>query len=270
MKTKNPVSEPEPPKTITLYQYMSWENVEKVFTDWALKATLPHHTNDPFEMMPAQGCHDMFDAVQEKNTHNCFLCFSHDLYSAALWGHYANSHHGVCLEFEFPIEYMRGQNIIIQYARKKYLLFKVQYKNERFFYDPNQETAQWDFLTELPGLYARKDPSWSFEKEYRICERILNASFVRQGMVFFRHPLQCLTKVFVGIRAPWTIFYLRKMIEQSLTNCPFFTLINEIDYPSIKEDRRIVLTQMQCHDTEFKVVPSDISTDILLLNKEDS
>lgn len=270
MPTEPTASDSVPPKTITLYQYMSWENAEKVFTDWALKATLPHHTNDPFELMPAQGCHKMFDVFQEKNTHNCFLCFSHDLYSAALWGHYANSHHDVCLEFEFPIEYVRNNHILIRYAGKGYVLLKVQYEKERFFYDPNQETLPWEFLSELFEIYARKDPSWSFEKEYRICERILNASYVRQGMVFFRHPMQCLTKVFVGVRAPWTIFYLRKIIEQSLVNCPFFTLINEIDYPSIKEDRRIVLTQMKCHDTEFKVVPSDISTDILLLNKDNA
>lgn len=82
---------------IRLYLFMRAEHLSSVFTNDALKVVLPEECNDPMEFTVAHS-----EKPQEKLLEPIgMLCFSADYKNSAMWGHYADSHKGVCLEFEF-------------------------------------------------------------------------------------------------------------------------------------------------------------------------
>lgn len=82
---------------IRLYLFMRAEYLSSVFANDALKVVLPEECNDPMEFTAVQS-----ETPQEKISEPIgMLCFSADYKNSAMWGHYADSHKGVCLEFEF-------------------------------------------------------------------------------------------------------------------------------------------------------------------------
>lgn len=82
---------------IRLYIFMRVESLKRVFENDALKVVLPEECNDPMEFTVAHSDNPMVKLKEPIG----MLCFSADYKNSAMWGHYADSHKGVCLEFEF-------------------------------------------------------------------------------------------------------------------------------------------------------------------------
>lgn len=81
-------------------------------------------------------------------------CFSENNKSKLMWGHYANSYSGVCIEYDFTKikdeQFRRGIN-------------KVIYSNKR----PKREDYDNDYDYTIAVL-ATKSEEWSYEKEWRL------------------------------------------------------------------------------------------------------
>ena len=85
---------------IHLYLFMRAECLTKVLENDALKVVLPEECNDPMEFTVAYSDDPMVKLSEPIG----MLCFSADYKNSAMWGHYADSHKGVCIEFEFKAQ----------------------------------------------------------------------------------------------------------------------------------------------------------------------
>ncbi len=269
--------------SIILYQYMSWENAEKVFTNWELKATLPHHTNDPFELMisddePSESqANVLCSSRHEKQCNLCFLCFSKVNASAALWGHYGDSHQGICLQFTFPLTFIDWRENEIHHgyinANKTFpgVLYKVTYRHERFC-SKNVHTDDYTTLLDngtklavpFHGLASIKDESWAFEQEYRIITDIGSASRLHNGMVFYNAPMDYLTGIDLGIRCKHNIHYVQWWLQHTLKKNKPKILLN-----GTPEKDKVTIRQMVPSRTTFEVEPAEGETSIFIRHSHD-
>lgn len=255
--------------SITLYQFMSCEDAEKVFTNWDLKATLPHRTNDPFELMfsdaepPESRENICCGSLHETPDDACFLCFSEINTSAALWGHYGDSHQGVCLQFSFPLTYISMEGTKIHHACLNTqtffmgMLCKVHYCQNRFN-SQNRKKEDYTFHVSdklkfpLPfyGLASTKDASWAFEREYRIITNIGSASRRHEDMVFYNVPMNYLSSIDLGMRCKHDIHYVQRWLQHTLKKNNPDILLN--DTP---EKDKVTIRHMVPSGTTFAVEP---------------
>jgi hypothetical protein len=84
------------------------------------------------------------------------LCLSANGRSIPMWAHYANSHWGVCLEFETSGDYV--------FEGKDY--WRVNYppdKHYQKFFEDGKDAKET-----ILGLVLTKSPEWLTEQEYRV------------------------------------------------------------------------------------------------------
>lgn len=83
----------------------------------------------------------------------CALCLSQENSDIAMWSHYANSHKGVCIGFDFAEIENNFQHF-----------YHIKYKSER------PEICMSDRVDPLRFLeaFSVKSPSWEYEKEVRV------------------------------------------------------------------------------------------------------
>ena len=103
--------------------------------------------------------------------YSSIACFSESVYSVLMWSHYANSHKGFALEYDF--------RPTLERPIKNVGLFPVVYSEERF--DISDYIA-WAFLriigfpTKMPDISASiknalwKSDVWAYEKEWRMID----------------------------------------------------------------------------------------------------
>jgi hypothetical protein len=89
-----------------LYHFNSSKHALSNIKKKALKVSLIDRLNDPFECRPAGVLdHDLNEALDGVRTDIAksigMLCLSRDWKHPLMWGHYADSHAGICLGFEF-------------------------------------------------------------------------------------------------------------------------------------------------------------------------
>lgn len=174
------------PKVVDLYIYQPWEIAKKILREWRIKGTNPYRTNDIFEFLPAKKTYNDYT----KHSSHQVICFSRSVSSAAMWGHYADKHKGVCLVFSLPVTPHNEPNYNhwrIEKLHEDFLhncLYNVLYKKNRVvfpdvfpFFNPKV----------IEDLMITKDKSWFFEKEMRLLCLIKHASSTDdEGNIFFQ------------------------------------------------------------------------------------
>ncbi|MDB5048950.1 MAG: hypothetical protein JWO30_2021 [Fibrobacteres bacterium] len=117
-----------------------------------LKFSNPLTYNDPFE---ANYIGEKFEWEKLKNEEIGFstCCFSTEVENVLMWSHYADSHKGVCLEFDLKLHL-----IIDEKAKKVPKLYPVMYFDEAPVYPSNHEAF----------ICTSKSNFWSYEKEVRL------------------------------------------------------------------------------------------------------
>lgn len=83
------------------------------------------------------------------------LCFSASGTHPLLWAHYADSHRGVCLEYDSEVRPVKGW--------KKYKYYPVKYNSGRQL---DVLSLGWDRA--FFSLVTVKSDDWSYEQEYRL------------------------------------------------------------------------------------------------------
>ena len=131
--------------TIKLYRFIPiTTNSIYSISEKAIYLNHPNNWNDPFDC-------NLYDEAEEHFRRARMTCFSHSSndeepwQNILMWGHYANSHKGICLEFEF--NFKEGSN---------YHLHKVEYKDSFNNFEKS-------------NAFKFKAKNWEYENEYRLC-----------------------------------------------------------------------------------------------------
>ena len=240
---------------LILYKYMPYEAFEKTIENWNMKLTLAHEANDPFEFM-AQCEDENRDTRQYIITAQDrvpgLLCFSRHMSSAAMWGHYADSHKGVCLAFGFPAEttYIPCSSeeklpcYIVKNSKIKHIIVPVKYASERAPYF-QQNITPYTFGTMVRQLVT-KDQSWENEQECRIMIDIAEADYFKNGMAFTSFPMQYLRGVILGARCGYGAEYVNKWLIQ-------FSKTHLRDNNHLQQFGNFFVSQGTYHWKKFKI-----------------
>lgn len=167
--------------TIRLYHYTKAENLDKILSSGLIRLTSATKTNDPFE---GAICHPRTDEEINENLKTvCEKKWESDLRdepdlivslsglmsSPSMWGHYADSHKGVCLVFDIPVLLIESTienecyNELVDRS-----IAPVEYEDEKpipmNIYNVDKENYQ----RILRDAILRKGKEWEFEHEVRI------------------------------------------------------------------------------------------------------
>lgn len=100
---------------------------------------------------PQKACKTVSDAIEKQMNNTGILCLTPHNDNLLMWAHYADSHKGVCIEYDL-------QTDINAFCFPK----KVEYSDDymRFNYVKNHE--------HVTDCIFHKSSAWSYEDEYRI------------------------------------------------------------------------------------------------------
>lgn len=174
-----------------LYKFLSAKIGLKVLRERQVKVSRILELNDPFEFLG----YDLRDKrlrnilKQYKdflNNSHGVVCLSATWRHPLLWGHYANSHYGLCLGFDV--------------LKEDYFL-KVSYQPKRRAWPSDSAGIPAEAgEAELLNILLTKFAGWSYEAEHRAIYRLSDKMFDKNsGMYFtpFDEDLR-LVKVIVG------------------------------------------------------------------------
>lgn len=88
---------------IRLYYFMPSKHLFDVLKNDEIKVSLPEECNDPLEFVSAAQTEGE-EPQKESRLDGGFISFSEKYNNSLMWSHYADSHKGVCLRFDFPIK----------------------------------------------------------------------------------------------------------------------------------------------------------------------
>lgn len=134
-------------------------------------------------------------------------CFTKDKDNLLLWSHYADSHKGVCLGFDYNL------------MKKKFPQFDdINYNDEPFYFDmKNAEKS-------VSQTVLRKSSHWKYENEIRfLMERSKNVDFYQEALLEVNFGSRCNKRDMMNIQ-----FLISKL---NYPNCDFYkSSINQKKY----------------------------------------
>lgn len=136
----------------------------------------------------------IFGGLQQRIDKHGVLCLSSVPDNILMWSHYADSHKGICLEFDANNNF---------FARASPVTYSDQCPCERF-------PAMGNFNVDI---FYTKSKLWSYEKEWRIFE-------IEGGNKFYSFRASALTSVICGFMMHDDAFQELKKAIQHLINQP--------------------------------------------------
>lgn len=110
-----------------------------------------------------KGKEKLMETIDKINNDYITSCFSEDYKSILMWSHYANSHTGFCIEYDF----LKPPQIIINSLFPiLYNDFRPNITHEILKYIKNHQNDEFGNI--LFFTYLNKAEVWSYEKEWRI------------------------------------------------------------------------------------------------------
>lgn len=205
-----------------LYLYMPARYLDNVLWNDELHLSLPEVCNDVHELGVKK---ELPAAIAEQVERIGFVCFSEDCCNTALWGHYADHHRGVCLEFDFPgddseaevkalgygphVQNLQGldEEILRQflYVKKtgKYaaILMKVYYspylpQNVKTLFGTHVKSNK----TRLRSFCVTKGQDWEYEREWRLFADRVRCLGHHDNQNFVKGLTSFLTRVILGTK----------------------------------------------------------------------
>ncbi len=124
-----------------------------------IKISRLHDLNDPFELYALELSNSKFRRAfslvkDELNKNRGILCFSDKWTNPVMWSHYANKHHGLCLQFEVPSINLAEVNY--RFSRLKAELLQLS--------DKDPIVAEKAMLACLTTKFSH----WKYEREWRV------------------------------------------------------------------------------------------------------
>jgi DUF2971 family protein len=118
------------------------------------------------------------------------LSFAERYDNLLMWSHYADSHKGLCIEFDRTVEPLHSSAMRVQYSHDypEVDFFRVEEARERG--GPDAESVFKDFANKA---YFTKSPDWQYEAEWRVADPL-------RGRGMRQFPPEAITRVFLGCR----------------------------------------------------------------------
>jgi hypothetical protein len=139
-----------------------------------------------------------------------------------MWAHYADSHRGICLEFDTSVGPFRGA------------IQKINYDEAMPVFDPRY-ASQWAGIAEK--VLLGKSPHWEYEREWRLVElhvkrRLSLTEDDDENERLMSYPPEALTGVITGCRFPESEFKaLWELVTQSGAKPKAYRcVLSETDY----------------------------------------
>ena len=191
-----------------IYKY--YKNIE-----FAKQAVINRHLffsnvstfNDPYERM---------FIFKDKDTEQVFVshdskisgmvcCFSKDQRSYLMWSHYANSHSGVCIGYDFSTTIIEKEKD--GYAKciingKEFVLSEVNYDVYIPSVDMKLMHSEFD---ETIKAFSNKMECWKYEKEIRAIRNAKDSNIIEI-------PRECIKEIYYG----WYYDESREMLQKSI------------------------------------------------------
>ena len=192
--------------TFKLYRYMPlYRNIEE---DDAIKSVFSldlenlylsenGSLNDIFEGLPYSDDYDTYaqDECVEKLINLAYIkCFSETYKNNLMWAHYANSHKGICIEYD--ICKLTDKNLIKQFFPVHYLKRREMFASVEALMEHAEGNAELEALRDAKGIFLSKSDVWKYEKEWRICH--MNHELNKDK--FKKIPFDCISAIYMGIR----------------------------------------------------------------------
>ncbi len=230
--------------SIRLYHYMGSDYLEDFLETDRLKVSVLAHSNDPLEYLPSFGTRkELLEWVnKEDNDEHFVICLSAKCQSPTMWGHYADSHNGVCLAFD--LRYKIKDEYISLENDSFAMLIKVSYVNDRVSF-----SKECDDKSYIYNLIANKSKEWDYESEYRIYVHA-SPNIVSKGyMTFYSGLRKYLSGIIIGKNS--------KLTNKIINN--WSCMRNMSNIPIIKAE--LPLSGYKMDTANFK------NTEINILNK---
>ena len=139
--------------------------------------------------------------------------FSTELYNLPMWAHYANNHHGICIEYK---------------VQNKQFLYKMSYETKRsdvtsimtnLFNDANKESRNYKKLERVNWALFHsvmiKNRTWEYENEYRLI--YYNKQSKEKGDIIPLNKLGIsISNIYIGINC--TLKYRQILKEIAINN----------------------------------------------------
>lgn len=167
-------------QTVRLYHYTKAENLDKILSSGLIRLTAVTKTNDPFEcsiVHPEKGKNEGFMRWCEKavwwsdlnDDPDLIVSLSGTMSSPSMWGHYADSHKGVCLVFDIPVLFIESpadEKCYNDSADRA--IAPVEYEDRKPIPTNiyNDDKANYQRILRDASLCKGKE--WEFEHEVRI------------------------------------------------------------------------------------------------------
>lgn len=223
---------------LRLYMYVKEDSLFSILKEKRLRLSRPWKTNDATEGVFAGDI-----GLDREIQSYCYLCFSVDCETPALWGHYSGGSTGACLVFDFPVIIVRPNEFIITKSgyvntQKYFIIRKINYNKNR--------AKRTDVIKAL----TTKDQKWRFENEYRIILKIdksidieLNKDNENELLYYTNEFFEYINGIILGVKSTYieqeikSIFsyYSNKSIQvvkAKMSNNKFAYDIREISYNS--------------------------------------
>lgn len=260
---KEPIFWKNGKRYLRLFYFMPAQHLFDILTNDEIKASIPEECNDPLEFLSLT----RVDDSSEKREDGGFISFSSRSDSSLMWAHYADSHRGVCLQFDFPvveegaINTPHEGNVYYEYypnerprfailalenpsqfshtniASSPYqgVVLKIKYTPFRPYHEHSRQNGISYFtgsLTdfELNETYYTKSDEWKYEKEWRLIITLSKAHSFRAPAFFVNGLTKHLTGIILGTKYPTTLGISWSMIVQALKQNPHFRHVDDISH----------------------------------------
>lgn len=150
-----------------------WENYKK----FMLESSEPYLDLENFKNSLKMSFDSWFESVRESRG---VACFSETYQDLLMWGHYAEGHRGICIEYQTDHDVFRHA-LKVEYSERAIEVAHLKWRQ-------TQESFNEVFLQ----IFTSKWKQWSYEKEWRLIQE--------NGNKELKIPPALVTRVFLGSR----------------------------------------------------------------------
>ena len=162
VKIKQKINEAEYEEITSLYSYVPFDKntIDSIIHEYKYASTI-FSFNDPADPVirltkDFKNTKEMFDKVR-------IACFSTDPFNMLMHSHYADSHKGICIEYDFSNFNIENTSLVkVEYEKE--LIINESILTVTISSDNKIKTNETSFI----NLFNTKHKNWEYEAEYRI------------------------------------------------------------------------------------------------------
>ena len=152
--------------------------------------------NDIFEGLPNSdySMYSIEKCINKLSKTAYIKCFTETYQNNLMWAHYADSHKGVCIEYD--IKRIDEESIIDNFFPVVYSKKRDVFVSEELLIDYFNGEKELDATRDAKGIFLKKADCWKYEKEWRAC--IMNVDNESASHIEISFPY--VSAIYIGAR----------------------------------------------------------------------